>query len=96
MTIDRGDEQFTGVFIPANIFLNDDLTSIEKVFWALIQSLAENQGCSASNKYLGKRMGRNPIWASKTVAKFKRLGLIEVDISDGYKRVIRVLSDVGK
>lgn len=42
---------FKGIWIPKNIWLDEDLTIMEKVFLVEIDSLDNEQGCFASNGY---------------------------------------------
>jgi len=46
--------EFKGVWIPKEIWLSDDLTLQEKVFLVEIDSLNNERGCFASNKYFAK------------------------------------------
>ena len=43
--------KFEGIWIPAELWLNKELTLIEKVFFVEIQSLDNADGCYAKNKH---------------------------------------------
>ena len=84
--------KFTGVWIPARIWLNEELTITEKCLLAEINSLDNNEdrGCFASNEYLGKFLGISAGSTANMVSKLKRKGLIVQIFFDGRNRGLRV------
>ena len=48
------ERDFKGIWIPKEIWLNDDLTLQEKVFLVEIDSLDNEEGCFATNKYFSE------------------------------------------
>jgi hypothetical protein len=48
---------FKGVWIPKDIYLNPELTLVEKILLIEIQSLDNEQGCFAGNKYFADFIG---------------------------------------
>lgn len=85
------DRDFKGIWISKDIWLNEDLTALDKVIYAEIDSLDNEDGCWASNLYLATFCGCSESKVSKTVAKLKELGLITVENFDGRHRVMRVV-----
>ena len=48
---------FKGIWIPKEIWLNKNLKLIEKIFLVEIDSLDNEDGCYASNKYFAEFFG---------------------------------------
>lgn len=88
---------FKGVWIPADIWLSEDLTLQEKVFLAEIDSLDNENGCFASNKYFAKFFGLTNGRCSQVITSLKNKGLINIEYIYGpnkeiEKRVIKVVN----
>ena len=58
---------FKGVWIPKEIWINKDLTWMEKLFFVEIYSLDNEEGCFASNSYLGEFFSLTPMRCSQIV-----------------------------
>lgn len=94
---------FKGIWIPAEIWLNKNLTLIEKVFLVEIDSLDNDEGCFASNDYFSNFFGLSKNRCSEVIKSLEKKTL--VNISYVYKpktkliekRVIKVLdkSNIG-
>lgn len=88
---------FKGIWIPAEIWLNKNLTLIEKVFLVEIDSLDNDEGCFASNDYFSNFFGLSKNRCSEVIKSLEKKAL--VNISYVYKpktkliekRVIKVL-----
>jgi hypothetical protein len=77
------DHTFTGVFIPAKIWLDEKLHPMEKMILAEIRALSEKTGwCYANNKHFSKWLHCDPTWVSKKIAALCESGKIEVEYSD--------------
>lgn len=50
-------ERFSGVFVPREVLLDEQLSATAKLLFAIIQSLDNDKGCFASNEYLGGMLG---------------------------------------
>ena len=50
-------ERFSGVFVPREILLDNDLSANAKLIYAIVQSLDNERGCFASNEYIGGMVG---------------------------------------
>lgn len=55
--MEKHERAFKGIWIPAEIWLSDDLTVMEKIFLVEIDSLDNEHGCFASNKYFADFFG---------------------------------------
>jgi hypothetical protein len=74
---------FTGVFIPAKIWLHPDFTPIEKMMIGEIKALGEETGwCYAGNAHFAKWLKCSPQNISIYVNSFKKQGFIDVKFSD--------------
>ena len=85
---DRG---FKGIWIPAEIWLSDELSLIEKVLFVEIDSLDRNDGCFATNDYFMKFFGVSESTITRSIANLKRLGYIESQMIGGRIRILSVV-----
>lgn len=87
---------FKGIWIPADIWLNEDLTVMEKLFLVEIDSLDNNEGCYASNAYFAKFFGVSKVRCSQIIKALEAKKLVTIDLEkDGKqikKRTVRVLN----
>lgn len=70
---------FKGIWIPAEIWLSEELTVIEKLFFVEIQSLDNEDGCYASNQHFAKFFGVTKGRCSQIINALKDKGFITVD-----------------
>ena len=82
---------FKGVWIPKEIWLNEELTLIEKVIFVEIDSLDNENHCTAGNDYLATFCNCSERKVSETIKKLAELGYIEIMSFDGRHRKIRVV-----
>ena len=80
---------FKGVWIPKEIWLNENLTMIEKVILIEIDSLDNEEHCSAGNEYLAQFCQCSIPKVTKAIKKLVDMGFIEVISFDGRHRKIR-------
>lgn len=84
------ERQFKGIWIPKEIWLDDNLSALDKVILAEIDSLDdENNGCYASNQYIADFCKCSESKVSKTISTLKKQGYIYVQNFDGRKRYIK-------
>ena len=84
--------RFLGIWIPASIWNRKDLLPTEKILWAEIQSLSNEDGiCFASNQYLAEFLGISERYIRKILEKLKRLELVSFEGFDGKIRYLRAL-----
>lgn len=84
---------FKGVWIPKDVWLSEELTMLEKVIFVEIDSLDNEDGCWASNKYLANFCQCSQDKITRAVKKLIELNYIEVTNFDGRHRVIKVIKD---
>lgn len=84
---------FKGVWIEKDIWLNTELTILEKVIYAEIDSLDNENHCTASNEYFAEFCDCSTSKVSKAIKKLQELGMIDVMSFDGRHRRIRVVKN---
>lgn len=80
--------EFKGVWFPAQIWLDERLTALEKIILIEIDSLDGEDGCYASNEYLAGFCQCSQTKVSSAISKLKKLGYVKVASFDGRKRVL--------
>jgi biotin operon repressor len=82
--------EFKGVWIPKDIYLNPNLSLVEKILYTEIQSLdMSEKGCFASNSYFAEFLGVSNTTISQGITKLKDLGYIYQESFDGRKRILK-------
>lgn len=83
------ERDFKGVWIPREIWLDDNLGWTEKMMYVEIDSLCKTNGCFASNKHFADFFGLSVGRVSKIVSSLKNKGYITVDVilKPGSKQV---------
>jgi len=86
---------FKGVWIPSEIWLNDDLTLYDKAIFTEIDSLDRHLSggdyCYASNEYLAKFCKCSPRKVTESISRLIKMGLLKVVKTDGRRRWIKSL-----
>lgn len=82
--------EFTGVWIPAEVMLADDLNATEKITYAVIAGFRKFFG---SNKWLAQRLGVAERTAQDNVAKLVAKGYVRRKIVDESRRVLVAVRD---
>lgn len=85
------ERDFKGVWIPREIWLNTELTLLEKAIFTEIDSLDNENHCIASNDYFAEFCDCSASKVSKAIKKLKDLGMIEELEFDGRRRKLRVV-----
>jgi len=80
---------FKGVWIPRELYLNDDLNWTEKILLIEIDSLDNEKGCFASNKYFANFLSKSEVYISNCISKLKKEGYIYQESFDGRTRILR-------
>lgn len=82
---------FTGIWIPAEIVMNDKISWTEKCIYAYIHALSKSpKGCFASNQYFSKVFGISKSSISKYISSLKKLGLVKESQFNGRYRKLDV------
>lgn len=82
---------FKGVWIPAEYWLDPNLTVMEIMFITEIDSLDRGEGCFASNNHFADFFGVTPGRASQVIKSLEKKGYIEVTYERNGKQVVRRL-----
>ena len=73
---------FRGVWIPRDIWLNEDLSITEKCFLAEIDSLGgSEEGCFASNQYFAEFFNLSKERARKIIGELNKKGYLEITLT---------------
>lgn len=87
---------FKGVWIPAEIWLNKDITMMEKLFLVEIDSLDNDQGCFASNAYFAEFFDMSKGRCTQIIKSLESKKLIKIRLTRKgkqiTKRTIRVVN----
>ena len=85
-SVSRG---FKGVWIPKEIWLDENLTLQEKVLYAEIDSLDNDDGCYAGNAHFSRFLGVSKDRVSKLISSLRNKGYITVEMvyKDGTKEI---------
>ena len=94
--MDENQRKFTGIFIPAEIYENQDLLWIDKLLWAEIQALSGSGTCRASNAHFAKHLKCTEHCVSQSISKLKKLGLVKQVGFDGRVRELVVCFEIHK
>ena len=83
---------FKGVWIPREVWLSEELSLMEKVLFVEIDSLDNERGCFASNRYFAEFFGVSPRQIATYVAALKKKSFVTVTIENSNERTIHVAS----
>lgn len=90
------DRAFKGIWIPKEVWLNEELNVIEKLFLVEIDSLDKEQGCWASNKYFSEFFGISKGRCSQIINSLKDKKMIDITYqregNEVKKRTIKVVN----
>ena len=76
-----GKQKLKGLWIPAEILLNADLSDKEKIVLSMILYLSDGTGsCFASNKYIASIVNVTSDRVSKIVSSLKDKGYVDVNL----------------
>lgn len=80
---------FKGIWIPAEIWLDDSLSALDKIIFAEIDSLDNEDGCFASNEYLAGFCQCSVSKVSTAISRLKERGYVEAVSFDGRRRILK-------
>ena len=86
--MDKEKREFKGIWFPAEIWLDERLTALEKIILLEIDSLDGEDGCYASNEYLAGFCQCSQTKVSSAISKLKKLGYVKIASFDGRRRVL--------
>jgi uncharacterized phage protein (TIGR02220 family) len=85
---EKGKREFKGIWFPAEVWLDERLTALEKMILMEIDSLDNEDNCYASNEHLAKFCQCSQSKVSAAISKLKKLGYVRVKSFDGRKRIL--------
>ena len=85
------ERDFKGIWIPKEIWLNKELSMIEKVLLAEIDSLDNESHCIAGNEYFAEFCNCSESAITKAIRHLKELDLVKELSFDGRHRKLRVV-----
>jgi hypothetical protein len=97
MSMDKTNRSFKGIWIPAKLWLEEDLSKQEVLFLSEIDSLDNDDGCYASNDYFAKFFRLSTARVKKIIQILVKKGYIERSFvyhgktREIQKRVLRVI-----
>ena len=86
------ERDFKGVWIPKEIYLCTELSAVEKILFAEISSLDNENHCTASNEYFAEFCQCSIPTISRAIKHLKELNLIEEDKFNGRNRIIKMIN----
>jgi len=89
--MDNQKREFKGVFIPAKIWLHDQLPLIKKCLLAEIDSLDNAFGCTANNRHFSEFSGLEPETISKLIKSLEKDGWCTITYTNDNTREGRVI-----
>ena len=91
---------FKGVWIPREIWLNEELTIMEKLFLVEIDSLDNDDGCFASNAHFADLFGISKGRCSQIIKEMERKKYISISYEKNgkeiSKRIIKVFRKLNR
>jgi hypothetical protein len=85
--------KFTGIWIPAAVFNNKNLTTSAKLLYGVVAGLDGDDGCYASNAYLQRLLGVSERGVQVLLAELDAVGIIQRGEVDG-RRIIRTVESI--
>ena len=83
------EREFKGVWLPASLFLHPDLSPLEKILWADIDSFTSNDAVFyKSNATIADQYGVGQRTITKAIKNLVNLGLIGSRMKQGRQRVL--------
>lgn len=84
------ERDFKGVWIPAEVWLDDRLTALDKIILTEIDSLdTSERGCYASNAYIADFCQCSEAKVSKSISLLIKLGYVYLQHFDGRQRELK-------
>lgn len=90
------DRDFKGVWIPKEIWLCKELSALDRVIYAEIDSLDNENHCTASNEYFAEFCGVSEPTITRSIQKLIDKGYIEKVSFDGRHRILKVISQTNQ
>ena len=79
------ERKFKGIWFPAELWLDDSFSWIEKMLLVEIDRWDTGNGCSKNNKYFADFLGFDETDVSNAIIILHHLGRIEIKYNDGVR-----------
>jgi hypothetical protein len=89
MNIKNNERDFKGIWIPQEIWLDNNLTIMEKTFLIEIDSLDNDNGCFESNTYFSEFFGLSKQRCSQIINSLVSKNYIKCNLDRKGKEVVR-------
>jgi len=86
------ERDFKGIWIPKEIYLNEELSWTEKILLVEIHSLDKGEGCWASNEYFSEFLNKSEGQIANCISRMRKLGYIDDRKFDGRKRFMSIIT----
>lgn len=80
---------FKGVWIPKEIWLDKNLTLLEKCFFVEIDSLNNKEGCFASNKYFSEFFGISKGRSTQIIKSLELKEFLTIELERSGKQIVK-------
>jgi len=90
------ERDFKGVWIPKEIWLCKDLSALDKVIYAEISSLDNENHCTASNEYFAEFCDVGVATVTRSIQKLIDKGYIERVSFNGRQRVLKLIKQTNQ
>ena len=80
---------FKGIWVPKEVWLSKELSILEKILLVEIDSLDNEEGCFASNKYFSNFFGITTGSVSQLISSLKEKNFIDIDYEKKGKQIIK-------
>lgn len=90
------DRDFKGVWIPKEIWLCKELSALDRVIYAEIDSLDNENHCMASNEYFAEFCGVSVPTVTRSIQTLIDMGYIEKVSFDGRHRILKVIKQTNQ
>ncbi len=87
----ESNRKFKGVWIPSQLWLDTSMSFIEKLLLVEIDSLDNENGCTAGNPYFAKFFQISERQVRRYIARLQELGWVKIDLIGRNKRCVYVL-----
>ena len=87
--MERHERDFKGVWIPRDIWLSEQLSTMEKVLFVEIHSLDNERGCFASNAYFAEFFQVSTRQIIRYLRSLKEHGFVTVTVRNKNERIVR-------
>lgn len=85
----RHDRNFKGIWLPRVVYLDDDLSWVQKILAVEIDSLDGPDGCFATNGYFAEFLGVSKNYISQSISLLKEKEYAYQESFNGRRRVLR-------